>query len=95
MRPGRILLRTFVALTVLAALAKRAAAATAGDQVIADFDTGAALAVPTPQNVVLAIAPDGDGGACGSVSAAPVGEPRTDLVAVRRRGAGTDLAPNA
>ncbi|NEA51361.1 biotin synthase BioB, partial [Streptomyces sp. SID10815] len=23
------------------------------------------------------------------------GEPRTDLVAVRRRGAGTDLAPNA
>ncbi|MFI5978283.1 biotin synthase BioB [Streptomyces sp. NPDC051452] len=26
---------------------------------------------------------------------APAGEPRTDLVAVRRRGAGTDLAPNA
>ncbi|MEU3983321.1 biotin synthase BioB [Streptomyces sp. NPDC026672] len=29
------------------------------------------------------------------VAAATVGEPRTDLVAVRRRGAGTDVAPNA
>ena len=28
-------------------------------------------------------------------SAPDAGEPRTDLVAVRRRGAGTDLAPNA
>jgi biotin synthase len=45
----------------------------------------------------------GEGGAiCGSapasVSAPAAGtaeEPRTDLVAVRRRGAGTDLAPNA
>jgi biotin synthase len=37
-----------------------------------------------------------EGGPCGSVAtAAPVGEARTDLVAVRRRGAGTDLAPNA
>ncbi|MDX3646208.1 biotin synthase BioB, partial [Streptomyces sp. MB09-02B] len=40
------------------------------------------------------------GGVCGSAAqapaaAAPVGEARTDLVAVRRRGAGTDLAPNA
>ncbi|MFF7388204.1 biotin synthase BioB [Streptomyces scabiei] len=40
------------------------------------------------------------GGVCGSASGAPaaatpVGEARTDLVAVRRRGAGTDLAPNA
>ncbi|MFJ9154732.1 biotin synthase BioB, partial [Streptomyces sp. NPDC102270] len=37
------------------------------------------------------------GGVCGTAaSAAPtVSEPRTDLVAVRRRGAGTDLAPNA
>lgn len=36
------------------------------------------------------------GGVCGTADpAAPVGEPRTDLVAVRRRGAGTDLAPNA
>jgi len=37
-------------------------------------------------------------GACGSApaDAQPVaGEPRTDLVAVRRRGAGMDLAPNA
>ncbi|MEU0740268.1 biotin synthase BioB [Streptomyces sp. NPDC006134] len=33
------------------------------------------------------------GGVRGSVPGA--GEPRTDLVAVRRRGAGTDLAPNA
>jgi biotin synthase len=44
---------------------------------------------------------DGDGG-CASgapaeAAAAPAAEPgaRTDLVAVRRRGAGTDLAPNA
>ncbi len=48
-----------------------------------------------------------DGGVCGSVPAgagrgtgapaepAAAGEARTDLVAVRRRGAGTDLAPNA
>ncbi|GAA1414687.1 biotin synthase BioB [Streptomyces thermospinosisporus] len=38
------------------------------------------------------------GGACGSHeegAAAPVSGPRPDLVAVRRRGAGTDLAPNA
>ena len=35
------------------------------------------------------------GGVCGSVPAAPANEARTDLVAVRRRGAGTDLAPNA
>jgi biotin synthase len=37
------------------------------------------------------------GGVCGTAApAAPtVSEPRTDLVAVRRRGAGTDLAPNA
>jgi biotin synthase len=35
------------------------------------------------------------GGACGSASAPQTGEARTDLVAVRRRGAGTDLAPNA
>ncbi|MDT0571400.1 biotin synthase BioB [Streptomyces sp. DSM 3412] len=40
------------------------------------------------------------GGVCGSaaqapVAATPAGEARTDLVAVRRRGAGTDLAPNA
>jgi biotin synthase len=45
------------------------------------------------------------GGVCGSVSAAPAEVPaavaeapadaRTDLVSVRRRGAGTDLAPNA
>lgn len=40
-------------------------------------------------------------GVCGSAPAEPAGEPvaanepRTDLVAVRRRGAGTDLAPNA
>ncbi|MDX2862770.1 biotin synthase BioB, partial [Streptomyces scabiei] len=37
-----------------------------------------------------------EGGPCGSVAAtALAGEARTDLVAVRRRGAGTDLAPNA
>jgi biotin synthase len=41
------------------------------------------------------------GGVCGSAAtssstaAAQTGEARTDLVAVRRRGAGTDLAPNA
>ncbi|MER6633096.1 biotin synthase BioB, partial [Streptomyces sp. NPDC000987] len=40
------------------------------------------------------------GGVCGTAAtaapAAPTAaEPRTDLVAVRRRGAGTDLAPNA
>lgn len=35
---------------------------------------------------------DEDGGVCGTAASA---EPRTDLVAVRRRGAGTDLAPNA
>jgi biotin synthase len=44
------------------------------------------------------------GGVCGSAAAAATssstatpqtGEARTDLVAVRRRGAGTDLAPNA
>ncbi|MGV9553692.1 biotin synthase BioB, partial [Streptomyces ardesiacus] len=39
------------------------------------------------------------GGVCAPAPAsAPVRtaeEPRTDLVAVRRRGAGTDLAPNA
>ncbi|MGW4569414.1 biotin synthase BioB, partial [Streptomyces sp. NPDC004561] len=35
------------------------------------------------------------GGVCGSAPAAAASEPRTDLVAVRRRGAGTDLAPNA
>jgi biotin synthase len=37
------------------------------------------------------------GGVCGSGTAAPAraDEARTDLVAVRRRGAGTDLAPNA
>lgn len=40
------------------------------------------------------------GGVCGSAAEAPAvetpaGEARTDLVAVRRRGAGTDLAPNA
>ncbi len=38
---------------------------------------------------------DESGGVCGSASDARVDEPRTDLVAVRRRGAGTDLAPNA
>jgi biotin synthase len=42
----------------------------------------------------------GCGSVCGSaaepaVSEPAVGEARTDLVAVRRRGAGTDLAPNA
>ncbi|MYS41422.1 biotin synthase BioB, partial [Streptomyces sp. SID5998] len=41
----------------------------------------------------------GGGGVCGSVPATAAepktNEPRTDLVAVRRRGAGTDLAPNA
>jgi biotin synthase len=36
-----------------------------------------------------------EGGVCGSGSAPEAGEPRTDLVAVRRRGTGTDLAPNA
>ncbi|CAM5474087.1 Biotin synthase OS=Streptomyces tendae OX=1932 GN=bioB PE=3 SV=1 [Streptomyces tendae] len=41
------------------------------------------------------------GGVCAPAAAAapttlrPAEEPRTDLVAVRRRGAGTDLAPNA
>lgn len=36
------------------------------------------------------------GGVCGTAApAAPANEARTDLVAVRRRGAGTDLAPNA
>jgi biotin synthase len=36
------------------------------------------------------------GGVCGTAAPVPAaGEPRTDLVAVRRRGAGTDLAPNA
>jgi biotin synthase len=37
------------------------------------------------------------GGVCGTAAPATptVSEPRTDLVAVRRRGAGTDLAPNA
>ncbi|MFJ7241921.1 biotin synthase BioB [Streptomyces olivaceus] len=35
------------------------------------------------------------GGACAPAPAARAEEPRTDLVAVRRRGAGTDLAPNA
>ncbi|NDZ72709.1 biotin synthase BioB, partial [Streptomyces sp. SID10362] len=41
------------------------------------------------------------GGVCAPASAStpapvrPAEEPRTDLVAVRRRGAGTDLAPNA
>ncbi|NUU22614.1 MAG: biotin synthase BioB, partial [Streptomycetaceae bacterium] len=40
--------------------------------------------------------PHEGGGVCGTAAAAPVStEPRTDLVAVRRRGAGTDLAPNA
>ena len=42
----------------------------------------------------------GGGGVCGTPEPAPSvaassGEPRTDLVAVRRRGVGTDLAPNA
>jgi biotin synthase len=36
-----------------------------------------------------------DGGVCGSAPAPQVNEARTDLVAVRRRGAGTELAPNA
>ncbi|GAA3292350.1 hypothetical protein GCM10020295_11440 [Streptomyces cinereospinus] len=36
-----------------------------------------------------------EGGVPGSVSVPPASEPRTDLVAVRRRGAGTDVAPNA
>jgi biotin synthase len=35
------------------------------------------------------------GGVCGTASVPATAEPRTDLVAVRRRGAGTDLAPNA
>ncbi|MEU0471772.1 biotin synthase BioB [Streptomyces olivaceus] len=35
------------------------------------------------------------GGVCAPAPAARAEEPRTDLVAVRRRGAGTDLAPNA
>ena len=35
------------------------------------------------------------GGVCGSADVPRAEEPRTDLVAVRRRGAGTDLAPNA
>ncbi|MEU1312944.1 biotin synthase BioB [Streptomyces cinnamoneus] len=46
--------------------------------------------------------PCGDGGASADATAAaaaaepaPAGEARTDLVAVRRRGAGTDLPPNA
>ncbi|MEU6388250.1 biotin synthase BioB [Streptomyces sp. NPDC046939] len=46
--------------------------------------------------------PEHRAGGCGSVcagdgaqAAAEVPEPRTDLVAVRRRGAGTDVAPNA
>ncbi|MBZ6232254.1 biotin synthase BioB [Streptomyces olivaceus] len=34
------------------------------------------------------------GGVCAPAPAARAEEPRTDLVAVRRRGAGTDLAPN-
>ncbi|MFD5799348.1 biotin synthase BioB, partial [Streptomyces diastatochromogenes] len=34
-------------------------------------------------------------GVCGTASVPATNEPRTDLVAVRRRGAGTDLAPNA
>ncbi|MDI3418297.1 biotin synthase BioB [Streptomyces luteolus] len=44
---------------------------------------------------------DSSGGGCGPCGSGPVEEPaaadeaRTDLVAVRRRGAGTDLAPNA
>ncbi|MCW5251102.1 biotin synthase BioB [Streptomyces sp. SHP 1-2] len=40
----------------------------------------------------------GEGGAAGSgpeTAAGPAAAPRPDLVAVRRRGAGTDLAPNA
>lgn len=36
-----------------------------------------------------------DGGVCAPAPAVRTEEPRTDLVAVRRRGAGTDLAPNA
>ncbi|MFE2190867.1 biotin synthase BioB [Streptomyces olivaceus] len=35
------------------------------------------------------------GGVCAPAPSARAEEPRTDLVAVRRRGAGTDLAPNA
>lgn len=34
-------------------------------------------------------------GVCGSAAAPQVDEVRRDLVSVRRRGAGTDLAPNA
>ena len=36
-----------------------------------------------------------DGGVCGTAAAAAPAEPRTDLVAMRHRGVGTDLAPNA
>lgn len=36
-----------------------------------------------------------DGGVCGTAAPAPSAEPRTDLVAMRHRGVGTDLAPNA
>ncbi|MCA6096168.1 biotin synthase BioB, partial [Streptomyces sp. SCA3-4] len=46
--------------------------------------------------------PCGDGGAAdagagagAAAEPAPAGEARSDLVAVRRRGAGTDLPPNA
>jgi biotin synthase len=35
------------------------------------------------------------GPVCGTAMAATSAEPRTDLVALRHRGAGTDLAPNA
>jgi biotin synthase len=37
----------------------------------------------------------GTAGVCGTAAVPAAQEPRTDLVAVRRRGAGTDLAPNA
>jgi biotin synthase len=37
----------------------------------------------------------GGGGVCGTAEVPVANEARTDLVAVRRRGAGTDLAPNA
>jgi biotin synthase len=37
----------------------------------------------------------GSAGVCGTAAVPAAQEPRTDLVAVRRRGAGTDLAPNA
>ncbi|MFJ6729274.1 biotin synthase BioB [Streptomyces sp. NPDC091281] len=58
---------------------------------------GTPSAAPRPVETAGAVATGGAVETAGAAEpvAAPSGGPRTDLVAVRRRGAGTDLAPNA